>query len=87
MMPGRLFGFTGVVIGALGTLITGMLFIEKFLLGTDIGTRPLFLLGALMMLLGVIMIMLGMIGELLMRVYFESSGRKPYLSREIVGKS
>jgi len=87
MMPGRLFGFTGAVIGALGTLITGMLFIEKFLLGTDIGTRPLFLLGALMMLLGVIMIMLGMIGELLMRVYFESSGRKPYLSREIVGKS
>jgi len=87
MMPGRLFGFTGAVMGFFGTLITGILVIEKFLMGTDIGNRPLFLLGAFMMLLGVIMIMLGMIGELLMRVYFESSGRKPYLSREIVGKN
>jgi len=87
MMPGRLFGFTGAVMGFLGTVITGLLVIEKFLMGTDIGNRPLFLLGAFMMLLGVIMVMLGMLGELLMRVYFESSGRKPYLSREIIGKN
>ncbi len=86
MMPGRLFGFTGTVMGFLGFVTTSILVLEKFLLGTNIGSRPLFLLGSFMMLLGVIMIMLGMIGELLMRVYFESSGRKPYLSREIVGK-
>jgi len=87
MMPGRLFGFTGAVMGALGFFITSFLVLEKFVMGTDIGTRPLFLLGALMMLLGIIMVMLGMLGELLMRTYFESTGRKPYMSREIARKS
>ena len=40
------------------------------------------LLGLLMLVVGVQLVMTGLLGELMMRVYFESSGRKTYAVRE-----
>lgn len=83
-MPGRLFGFTGAVMAFLGFFITALLIFQKIFFVENLADRPLFTLGIFMLLLGVIMAMLGMLGELLMRIYFESTGRKPYMVRNIV---
>jgi glycosyltransferase involved in cell wall biosynthesis len=80
-MPGRLFGFTGAVVSGIGFLASLYLLFLK-ILGQDIGGRPLLTVAALMIVVGIQMIMIGMLGELMMRVYFESSNKKTYTIRE-----
>lgn len=85
-MPGRLFGFGGAVIAAIGAIISIILIFDKIVLGANLADRPLFTLSIFMFVLGVVTAMLGMLGELMMRIYFESSGRRPYMVREIIKK-
>jgi dolichol-phosphate mannosyltransferase len=80
-MPGRLFGFTGAVTSGIGVLIEVYMMVLK-LFGQSIGNRPLFILGVLMIIVGIQSMMMGMLGELLLRIYFESSNRKTYTIRE-----
>jgi len=84
LMPGRFFGFSGIIISGVGTAIGIYLAGVKLILGEDIGNRPLLTLAVLMMIIGFQSIMFGLLGELMMRIYFESSGRKTYTIREIV---
>lgn len=83
-MPGRLFGFGGAMIAFVGAAVSIVLILEKIFLGANLADRPLFTLSVFMFVLGLVTMMLGMLGELMMRTYFESSGRKPYMVREIV---
>ncbi len=80
-MPGRLFGFAGAVIAGIGGIGAAYLFVLK-IMGESIGNRPLLTLSVLLIIVGVQSMMTGMIGELMMRTYFESSGRKTYVVRE-----
>ncbi|HSX39876.1 MAG TPA: glycosyltransferase family 2 protein [Candidatus Saccharimonadales bacterium] len=82
-MPGRLFGFTGAVITGVGFLISAYLAVLK-IMGHNIGDRPLFAVAIFLIVVGVQSMMMGMLGELIMRVYFESSGRKTYVVRKRV---
>jgi len=84
-MPGRLFGFAGALIAGLGGLGAVYLTILK-LMGQSIGDRPLLILSVLLIIVGVQSMMTGMIGELGMRTYFESSGRKTYIVRQLAKK-
>jgi glycosyltransferase involved in cell wall biosynthesis len=86
MMPGRLFGFTGAVIAGLGG-VAGIYLLVLKLMGQSIGNRPLLIMAVLMVIVGVQSMMMGMLGELMLRIYFESSGRKSYMSREIVKRT
>ncbi len=81
-MPGRLFGATGALIAGFGALGTGYLLVLK-LMGYSIGDRPLFMVSILMLVLGLQSIMIGVLGELMMRIYFESSGRDTFVIREV----
>ncbi len=81
MMPGRLFSFTGALISGAGFIGLGYLAVLK-LMGESIGGRPLLILSALLVIVGIQSVMMGLIGELMMRTYFESSGRKTYAIRE-----
>jgi len=81
-MPGRIFSFAGGVIAGLGGLGSLYLLVLK-LLGNDIGGRPLFIVSILMLVMGIQSIMMGMLGELLVRIYFESGDREIYAVREI----
>jgi glycosyltransferase involved in cell wall biosynthesis len=83
-MPGRFFGFSGIIISGIGTAMGIYLVGVKLFLGEDIGNRPLLSLAILMMIIGFQSIMFGLLGELMMRIYFESSGRKTYTIREII---
>ena len=80
-MPGRIFGFTGAVIAGFGFLASIYLTVLK-ILGHNIGDRPLFVVAIFMIIVGVQSMMMGMLGELMMRIYFEATGRKPYTVRK-----
>ena len=82
-MPGRLFGFTGIILSGLGGVLAVYLAVLK-IMGQSIGSRPLLTLSVLLIIVGIQSIMFGMLGELLMRTYFESSGRKTYMVREFI---
>ncbi len=82
-LPGRLFGATGAIITGFGITIGFYLGILK-VLGQDIGGRPLLSASILMIFVGIQSMLTGVLGELLMRIYFESAGRKTYTTREII---
>ena len=81
-MPGRLFGFTGAILAGLGFLTGAYLSFVKIFLGYPIGNRPLLILAMMLVVVGVQSFMLGLMGELMMRIYFESGKRKTYVIRE-----
>lgn len=79
MMPGRSFGSLGIMSFILGLAINIYLLVLKFIYYENIGERPLFIVGVLMIILGVQLLMTGLLGELMMRTYFESQNKTPYL--------
>lgn len=79
--PGHFFGRIGLVSGGLGVLVLGYLFVQKLLLGADIGTRPLLLVGVLLVLMAVQFLTTGVLSELITRIYFASSASRPYAIR------
>ncbi len=72
------------VVEALGVLLLGGLSIQK-LWGHSMMDEhgPLLVAGALLIVIGVMMFSTGLLGEVLMRTYFESQGRRIYAVREI----
>jgi len=82
--PGHLFGASGLVLGASGTLILAWLSGE-WLLGHAIGQRPLLLLGVLLVLVGVQLLMFGLLAELM--ISRDRDIPQPMLVRERSGAS
>ena len=76
--PIHAFGGIGLTMLSAGLLIFLWLFVDKVLFGSEIGTRPLLTLGLLLTLLGTQLLAVGLLGELLIRIYHEPSGRKQY---------
>ncbi len=76
--PMHLFGTLGLGMFAGGGIIAFYLLLEK-LMGHDIGDRPIFFVGILLIIMAAQFITVGFISELMMRTYFESQGKKPYL--------
>ena len=84
MMPGRLFGTTGLLSFALGIAALVYLFVLKIFFAESIGSRPLLTIGVLLVVLGVQLVMTGLLGELLLRVYFDSRKSRPYIVAELL---
>jgi glycosyltransferase involved in cell wall biosynthesis len=82
--PMHFFGMLGLVGLVSGGGILTYLLIYK-LLGNELVIQhgPLLIAGALLFLTGLLMFCTGLLGELLMRTYFESQGRRIYAIREI----
>lgn len=76
--PMHLFGTMGIGCFAGGMLIAAYLLLEK-LMGHDIFTRPIFYVGILLLMMGAQFITAGFLSELIMRTYFESQNKKPYV--------
>lgn len=81
--PMHLFGSLGIISFGVGALINSYLLILK-VLGHSIGQRPLLTLGIVLLIAGVQLITTGFIAELIMRTYFESQNKKPYVIKETV---
>ena len=82
----HLFGGIGFFMLFVSFLVNGYLFILK-LFGEDIGSRPLLTLGVMLFIGGIQLISTGFLAELMMRTYYESQNKKPYVVKEVfVGK-
>ena len=83
--PMHFFGRVGLAGFVLGSVILGTLAIQKIfgheLMMVDHG--PLMIAGGLLLLGGLMMFSTGLLGEVLMRTYFESQGRRIYAVREV----
>jgi len=90
--PMRLFGSLALVCSISGFVIGGILAFLKFYQGIiggweafhayEIGNRPLLLLAILLIVIGVQLLMMGFLGEMIMRIYYESSDKPTYHIRE-----
>jgi Zn-dependent protease with chaperone function len=83
--PMHFFGIFGLIGTFSGGLTLFYLMIHKLFWGHDIIVEhgPLLVAGALFFLTGIMMFSTGLMGEMLMRTYFESQGRRIYAVREI----
>lgn len=82
--PMHFFGRIGLGSFTLGGAILTFLLVKK-LLGQEIimAHGPLLFTGGLLLLIGLMMFTTGLLGEMMMRTYFESQGRRIYAVREI----
>jgi glycosyltransferase involved in cell wall biosynthesis len=85
--PMHLFGKLGFAGTATGSIMLGYLLVRK-LMGHEILVEhgPLMLAAAISLLAGLMMFSTGLLGEVLMRTYFESQGRRIYAVREILSR-
>lgn len=80
--PIRFFGGVGMASVLAGLAISLYLTILKLSTGVDIGGRPLFVLGVLLIVVGLQLLMMGLLGELIARVYYGSMNKPIYVLRE-----
>jgi glycosyltransferase involved in cell wall biosynthesis len=81
--PGHFFGSLGLGLGALSGVILAYLFVDKFIMGNDIGTRPLFMIGVMLFLSAVQMITTGILAEMIARTYYREDTALSYIVREV----
>ncbi|QPB20739.1 glycosyltransferase family 2 protein [Rhizobium sp. 007] len=81
--PGHFFGSLGLGLGALATLILLYLFFDKFVLGNDIGTRPMLMVGVVLLLSSVQLITTGILAEMIARTYYRDDASPNYIVRQV----
>ncbi len=81
--PGHFFGSLGLGLGAFAALILLYLFVDKFIFGNDIGTRPMLMVGVVLLLSSVQMITTGILSEMIARLYYRDEQTPNY----IIGKT
>ncbi|ACS55401.1 glycosyltransferase family 2 protein [Rhizobium johnstonii] len=81
--PGHFFGSLGLGLGALAMLILLYLGFDKFILGNDIGTRPMLMVGVVLLLSSVQMITTGILAEMIARTYYRDDASPNYIVRQI----
>ncbi len=84
--PQHAFGFFGTLLLAGGLLVDGYLAVLKIATGASIGSRPLLLLGTLMIISGIQLLSIGLLSEVAARTYYESQGKRRYRVRETIGR-
>ncbi|MGE5123580.1 MAG: glycosyltransferase family 2 protein [Acidobacteriaceae bacterium] len=92
--PMRLFGYSAMISSLSGLVIGGSLAILKIYHGFiggwegfkayQIGNRPLLLLAILLIVIGVQLLMMGFLGEMIMRIYYESRDKPVYHIRQVL---
>ena len=76
--PLHFFGSLGVISGGLGALAFLVLLFDKFVLGEDIGDRPLLIVSVTLMLGGLIFLTHGVLGEIMTRLLLANSDTPQY---------
>ncbi|TPV58551.1 glycosyltransferase family 2 protein [Aestuariibacter sp. GS-14] len=79
--PGHFFGYLGLWFGSFGSMIMSYLLIIKFGFGQDIGSRPLFFIGILLLVASMQFITTGVLAEMLSRVFFQATNARGYTLR------
>lgn len=82
--PMRLFGGSGIILMALGSMDLLYLFFRRTLAGTPAFNSPLLLVGVMFVIMGFQSILMGLIAELLARTYHESQAKPTYVIRQTI---
>jgi len=80
--PMYFFGGAGLLACCAGVFFAGWTLLDKLLNGIKAHNNPLLLLAVFLFLVGVQFILMGLVAELLIRTYFESQGKTPYIVRQ-----
>jgi glycosyltransferase involved in cell wall biosynthesis len=78
--PLHLFGPVGVLVGSIGLMVNGYLAV-LWLQGETIGSRPLLMLGTLMMIVGIQILVFGLLGEMIAAASYRSSDVEKLIRR------
>jgi glycosyltransferase involved in cell wall biosynthesis len=79
--PLRFFGFPGILIFILGSLISLFLFIERTFLGLALADRPLVLVGILLIVFGIQLFAIGLVAEII--IFTHARETKEYIIEDI----
>jgi glycosyltransferase involved in cell wall biosynthesis len=83
--PSHVFGGFGLVLLSASGLLTGWVLVEKYAFAIWVHRNPLLLGAVFLGVVGVQFVGLGLLAELLVRTYFEASGRVPYSVARTIG--
>lgn len=81
--PFLFFGGWGMASIALGVLSGGTAIVLKIFAIRDLGQTPLPILATLFIVVGVIIIMVGFLAEIMLRIYYETNGKTPYIIKSV----
>ncbi|WP_406657593.1 glycosyltransferase family 2 protein [Methanolobus sp. ZRKC2] len=84
MRPMHIFGGCGLVMGAVGFLITLYLTISKLFFGGSLSERPLFLVGFFLIVIGVQFVATGILADIMSKIYYGQNSRKNYLVEKVL---
>ena len=77
--PGHFFGALGLGAGSLGGLMLSWLMVVKFILGENIGDRPMLIVAIFLILMALQFLTTGVIAEMLSRVFFQGSENRSFV--------
>jgi glycosyltransferase involved in cell wall biosynthesis len=81
--PMYFFGGIGLLACASGLIFALWTLVDKFFGGIKAHNNPFLLLAIFLFLVGVQFVLMGLVAELIIRTYFESQGKVPYIVRRI----
>ncbi len=82
--PIHVFGMFGLASSGLGFVIAFVMILQRQVIGTPMGDRPLLLLAILLLFMGVQFITIGLLAELQARTYHESQDKPIYYVQQIL---
>ena len=80
--PGHFFGSIGLWVGMLGGILLTYLAGVKFILGEDIGQRPMLLIALFLIIASLQFLTTGVLSEILSRVFFQTTNVHSYAIRK-----
>ncbi len=82
--PMQIFGLLGFIATIVGFILTTWLIVERVFFNIGLADRPLFILSIFVFLAGIQFITMGLLGEIMMRTYYEGTGKPKYVIKEIL---
>lgn len=80
--PIYVFGTLGLASFGGGVISVVLMFLNKLFRGISMIQSPLLLLSAIFVILGAMFVAIGLLAEIIVRVYYESQGKKTYIIKE-----
>ncbi len=82
--PIHLFGSLGLLSGFAGFATLLLMTFQKLFFGTPMGSRPLMMLGVMLVIIGIQFMMFGLLAEVMVRTYYESQQKPTYVVKRIL---
>jgi glycosyltransferase involved in cell wall biosynthesis len=85
--PIQIFGLWGLLAGGAGFLLALYYTIQRLFFGVPLWGKPGLILAVLLMFIGVQLISIGLLGEMQMRIYYESQDKPIYTVRQVLNRA